>query len=101
MACIILNGPLGERRVAENTPYRLLKGESISGVDWNCSEENHDEVDAELQRNGIMWGDAIEWAAKKLGIKQCAPCKARKAILNDASKNGWVATAKAIKATLE
>jgi len=57
-------------------------------------------IAAKLDEEGIKWGDAVAWATKQLGVKQCAPCKARQAILNEVSKVGWVETIKRIKETL-
>ena len=100
MACIVLKSPLGERKIPENTPYQLLKEEAIIGVAWDCGESiQSDEVDQNLERAGLKIGDAIAWTTKKLGIKQCAPCKARQAILNHAKENGWAETLKQLKET--
>jgi len=58
------------------------------------------DIAAKLDEEGIKWGDAVAWATKQLGIKQCPPCKTRQAILNEVSKVGWVETIKRIKETL-
>lgn len=82
MACIILSGPLGERKIPENVPYQRLNGETIVGVDWTCAGQEQRSVEEELARQGIKWGDAVAWVTKKLGVQQCAPCKARQVIMN-------------------
>src|SRR5688572_18367930 len=82
MACIILQSEFGERKIPENTPYRLLQGEKIVGVDWTCAGQEQRSIEEELARQGIKWGDAVAWETKKLGVQQCAPCKARQVILN-------------------
>jgi hypothetical protein len=58
-----------------------------------------DNVELELERGGLKLGDSIAWATKKLGIKQCVPCKARQEILNNVSEVGWAETIKQIKET--
>ena len=60
---------------------------------------DYQKLDSELSEAGIKWGDAIAWVTKKIGIKQCPPCKARQEILNSASKLGWKETIRQIKAT--
>ena len=104
MACIILKSERGERLINENEPYRLAPGEKISGVDYDCGPQfpgdTGPDVRAELDASGIAWGDAVAWVTKRLGIRQCAPCKARQEILNQASQIGWAETMKQIKDTL-
>ena len=100
MACIKLCGPLGERIIAENENYRLFKGEAICATLWDCNRSSSSDVNTELAKQGLKIGDAIAWATKKIGIKQCAPCKARQEILNNVEKVGWVEAMKQIKATL-
>ncbi len=39
MPCIILKSPAGERKVEQNTPYRLMEDEQIVGVDWFCGRQ--------------------------------------------------------------
>lgn len=100
MACIVLHSPAGTRRVVENTPYRLLLGEEIIGVDPSCEGQDQRNVDTELEKQGIQWGNAIAWVTKRLGIQQCAPCKARQEILNHAQELGWSETLRQIKETV-
>jgi transposase-like protein len=100
MSCIILKSPLGERKIPENEPYQFLKDEVIVGVDWSCKGLEQRDVESELASRGVKWGDAIAWVTKKLGVKQCAPCKARQEILNHAKENGWVETMRQMKGTL-
>lgn len=100
MACIKLHSQWGDRLVPENIPYQRLEGEEIVGVAWDCGNQvTQDEVDANLERAGLKLGDAIAWVTHKMGIQQCAPCKARQEILNNVSKVGWAATLKQIKDT--
>lgn len=103
MACIIWQLPNGkEYLVGENVAHMPPLGAFNTGkIDWTCegSTSQH-EVDAMLQTQGLKLGDAIAWVTKKIGIKQCAPCKARQEILNNAQKLGWSETIKQIKETL-
>lgn len=50
----------------------------------------------ELGKQGIQWGDALAWATHKLGIEQCAACKKRQAIMNQASRLGIAETTRQI-----
>lgn len=43
---------------------------------------------AEIEASGIQWGDVVAWATKKLGMNQCAKCKARQLILNHIKELG-------------
>ena len=105
MACFLLKSPWGERWMPEGEPYQRLAGEEIveGQIRWDCGPQSDgptDDVHINLERAGIPWGDAIAWVTKKIGIEQCAPCKARQEILNRASEIGWLETLKQIKATL-
>lgn len=102
MACLNIKNPEGEvRTIAENTPYP--PGWTFTGeISWDCDQQptpSGPSVDEELAKHGVQWGDAIAWVTKKIGMKQCAPCKARQEILNSASELGWVETIKQIKGT--
>jgi hypothetical protein len=103
MACFTLRGPSGERKVAENETYRLMPGEAIVPglIDWHCNGQDTDttSVEAKLNNAGLQLGDAVAWVTKRLGVKQCAPCKARQEILNHASQVGWIETLRQIKET--
>ena len=103
MACITWELPNGDRYlVQEAAAHTPPLGAFNTGiVDWTCegSTEQH-EVDAMLEKQGLKLGDAIAWVTKKIGLKQCAPCKARQEILNNAQKLGWSETLKQIKETL-
>jgi len=100
MACFLLKGPLGERWMASGEPYQLLKGEAIveGGIKWDCGDTS-DELMDKLEAEGIKWGDVIANVTQRLGIKQCAPCKARQTILNDIQEVGFLATVKLLKGT--
>lgn len=104
MACFLLKSKWGERWMADNEPYQRLEGEYIveGAVRWECgpTEGNNDEVFAKMEAAGVQWGDAIAWVTKRLGIEQCAPCKARQEILNKVKEVGWIETFKQIKETL-
>lgn len=107
MACFTLRGPAGDRVIEEGQPYRLALGERIlpDSINWGCGPQingdpNYD-VEQELKAHGLKLGDSISWVTKKLGIKQCAPCKARQEILNHVEKVGWVETIKQIKGTFK
>lgn len=77
MACIILKGPLGERRVQENQPYRLGSDEAIAGVDWNCAAQSLDNLDSIFSKDGVLVGNLVKKVASALGFKQCLACKGR------------------------
>lgn len=69
-------------------------------IDWTCAGgTQQNEVDAMLEKQGLKLGDSIAWVTKRLGIKQCAPCKARQEILNHVAEKGWAETLKQIKRT--
>ena len=95
---ILLQNPAGDiRKVAEGVPYRLLPGEQIIG-----SSANEDKLVMEtaLSEAGVKWGDAVAWVTKRLGIKQCAPCKARQEILNHMGEYGVAETIRQLKETI-
>lgn len=106
MACIIWQLPDGSHYlVAENsTHYPSRTGAVNTGrVVWNCGPEGEatkDELEKHLEENAILWGDAVAWVTKKLGMSQCSPCKARQEILNNAKTLGWAETLKQLKATV-
>lgn len=110
MDCLVIrmaNG--GTRNIAADAlgqyRYRLGPGESFVGeFDSSCAGveivDRGETVDEKLAKEGLGLGDAIAWVTKKVGIKQCAPCKARQEILNHAHELGWAETLKQIKETL-
>lgn len=103
MACITIKAATGETRtIPENTPYP--PGWTFTGeIEWKCGDTavmGAPNVDAELAKAGLGLGDAIAWVTKKIGLKQCAPCKARQEILNNAAELGWSETLRQIKETL-
>ena len=99
MGCIILSSEFGERKIPENEPYNLLKGETIVGVDWTCNGMEQRDVQAELERQGIPWGKAVAYATKMVGMKQCSACKAREYLLDHVKENGIAFTAAEILKT--
>jgi len=50
MPCIILRSPIGERKVDQNENYRLLAGEQIVGVDWDCGKLEPSNFETEYWR---------------------------------------------------
>lgn len=97
--------PNGEEfKVPENKAHTPPVGAFNTGrVDWECEggATTRDELNAQMERNGVQWGSAIKWVTKRLGIKQCSACKARETILNHAAEKGWAATIKELKETFE
>lgn len=77
MACIILKGPLGERRVQENQPYRLGTDEAIAGVDWACNKLSSDDLESIFTKDGFLFGNLVKKVASAMGFKQCLACKGR------------------------
>lgn len=102
MACIVWELPNKTRYlVAGSTSHRPPLGAINTGIiDWTCEGgTQQSEVDAMLEKEGLKLGDSIAWVTKKLGIQQCAPCKARQTILNHAKEVGWVETIRQLKET--
>lgn len=102
MACITWRLASGETYlVAENEAHMPPPGAYNTGlVKWDCGTSTpQDELDERLEQQGLKIGDTIAWVTKKLGIKQCAPCKARQEILNHARELGWGETFRQIKET--
>ena len=82
MACIILRGPLGERRVLENHPYQLGTDEHIAGVDWTCAANPADNMEDLVTDAGFMVGNAIKKVTNALGMRQCMACRGRQQRFN-------------------
>lgn len=101
MACIVWKLGETEFLVAEGVAHHPPAGAVNTGkVRWDCGESTpQDEVNEMLEKHGLKIGDTIAWVTKKLGIKQCAPCKARQEILNNARELGWGETLRQIKET--
>lgn len=105
MACLYVMEPDGSVRTikaAIGEVVHLPSGHSIVGSD-NCGEPQAPvvNIEAELSTHGLKLGDAIAWVTHKLGIQQCAPCKARQEILNSIKELGVIETARRIKETLK
>jgi len=102
MACIIWKLPSGdEYKVPEGQAHRPSPGALNTGkIDWTCdgAVARH-EVDAMIERNGIMWGSAVKWVTNKIGVKQCSACKARETILNSVKELGWPEVVRQLKET--
>lgn len=106
MACLKVRDLNGVERLEpedQNGVVHTVAGDEILGPVWDCgpSLNASPQVDVELEREGIPWGDAIAWVTKKIGVKQCAPCKARQEILNHAAQNGWAETMRQIRETFK
>lgn len=103
MACIIWQMPNGDEfKVPAEKAHRPPAGAFNTGrIDWNCEggATQQNEVDAMMERNGIMWGSAIKWVTQRIGVKQCSSCKAREMILNSAKELGWAETMRQLKET--
>ena len=87
--------------MAEGQSHIPAPGAYNTGVvKWDCGTSTpQDEVEEKLEAQGLKIGDTIAWVTKKLGLKQCAPCKARQEILNHARELGWSETLRQIKET--
>ena len=101
MACIIIQLLDGKRfSWPEGVARQSIPGERIVGVDYTCSKGYvTPNLESELEKEGIKWGDAIAWVTKSLGIHQCSPCQARQRILNEVSQVGWKETINKLKET--
>ncbi len=109
MDCLVIRTAEGKTRSIAAGPdgvyhYRLGPGESFQGeFDSLCKGveivDRGETVDEKLAKEGLGLGDAIAWVTKKIGIKQCAPCKARQEILNSAAEIGWKETIKQLRET--
>lgn len=84
--------------MAEGVPYRLRPGEKVYGSSF---DEDKVQLETALNEGGVMWGDAVAWVTKRLGIHQCAPCKARQEILNHMGEHGIAETVRLIRDTLK
>ena len=102
MACIRYQTPAGTvYSWPEGKARTPIKGEiQLPDIDWNCGDvQEADELSAIFQKEGIKWGTAIKYVAKKLGATHCSRCSARDVILNDAGELGWTETIKRLKET--
>jgi len=70
MHWIVIAGPQGTRKVAENTPYRLEKGEQVIGSEVASDSK-------------IGLGDVVASVTNFFGMKPCAPCNRRRRRLNE------------------
>lgn len=84
MACIVLKGPLGTRKVAENQPYRLGTDEAIFGVDWACNMQSADDLESLFTKDGFLFGNIMKKVATAMGFKQCLACRGRQQSWNRA-----------------
>lgn len=86
---IVIRGPEGFRRVAENTPFKLAPGEKVVGSE---RDETEAELNKALAEEGMELGDFIEAAIKLIPEpvrpKHCSKCDKRKLAYNEFSKRG-------------
>lgn len=113
MACIVLEHNGVMRLIEEGQPYRLEKGERISGIDKTCNGASiipvtphvhtlQDELSREV---GPGFGDWIKTLASPiatvLGKKGCSTCEARRIVTNAygqlKARHGQLAALAAIK----
>src|SRR5437899_7147161 len=83
-----------------NGTIRLVTDELEPGEGESLIASLPNDTASQLKAQGIQWGDVVAWTTQKMGIKACAPCKARQALLNHLAENGILETARLIKATL-
>ena len=89
---------IGDKQIAVEHPdgsELQIEGGKLSFVQRSVEHQ----LNEELGKHGIAWGDAIAWATHKAGIKQCAECKKRQVILNQAKRLGVVETVRQIAET--
>jgi hypothetical protein len=98
MACLVLKGLEGERRIPQDSRggfrYAQIPGEKIVGIDPNCqgavvqpvtseSSKLIAELDAELGKGGGDWLKRfLKPAAKLLGKSNCMSCEGRRVVTN-------------------
>lgn len=106
MACLVVDGPWGERELPEGrngNVQGMRPGEKILRVKWDCGEcaqgDQGATIKEQLEHEGIKWGSAVAWAAGKMGFKKCTACAAREYMLNHVRENGWAETLRLIKTT--
>ena len=95
-----ISGAIREGNEDEN--FILAPGEMVVSSRANYeAQKTAVELDAELARQGIKWGDVIAAFTKRLGIKPCSSCKRRQAILNHVKEIGVKEALRQIKETLK
>lgn len=93
----------------KTSPARLKPGDvALGAVNYEdiknlgnppISTKSHpvNELQVELVKAGIPWGDAIAWATKSIGIEGCEACKSNQALYNQSFKLGLKETIRRIK----
>lgn len=81
----------------EGTELKMEDGRLSAQVPSHRSIEA--QLNEEMSKHGVQWGDAIAWATSSLGIQPCPACKKRIHILNRAKQLGIVETVRQIKET--
>lgn len=92
---------IGDRKIAIEHPTGTtitLEGGKLE-VETPANRSLESKLTDAMGKEGIQWGDAIAWATSKLGIQECAGCKARRQILNQAKNLGIAETIRQIKET--
>lgn len=91
---------IGDKQIVVNHPDNTnltLNGSILQTEPTNRSWEH--QVKEEFSKEGVQWGDAVKWVTSKMGIQQCAGCKSRQHILNQANQLGLKETIRQIKDT--
>lgn len=92
---IVIASTEGTRKVPEGVPYRLLPGERVIGA---AEDETETELKAELDKQGIQWGDFVESVVQlipeKIRPEHCTKCEKTKQALNHVRENGVLKTVK-------
>jgi hypothetical protein len=84
-------------------PVKLKPGDEVLGVvDYDglladIAVNQPNELQTELIKSGIRWGDAIAWVTESVGIKGCAACKKNQELFNISLKLGAKETVRRIK----
>lgn len=107
--CVNVSKPDGTYYgVPVGVSFTLAPGEIIVGRSQECAKQPpkilsasvpHEDIYGKLKSEGVPIGSAIAWITKKLGIKQCASCVARRLILDNIARVGWTETVRQIKET--
>ena len=75
---IILEGPNGQREVAEGKPYRMLPGEKVIGSRYKLVTL----WEAFRSDEGLGIGDLVAAGTKLIGIQPCSRCNKDRQALN-------------------
>lgn len=91
---------IGDKKIVVSHPdgTNLKMNDGVLSTETSHRSFEH-ELRVGLQHEGILWGDAMAWATKQMGIESCPTCVKRIAILNKAKQLGLVETFRQIKET--